>query len=809
MAFTVSPTVYPLEGEWGLRIAYPIWGIAWAEEFVAILNARRAQYNLAPIEATNGDKYLRYVDIAQRHAENEGAAAWSDHNWSGFPVGWQTFRERAYKWGGHAEQQLVGTENILVSISVYSYSGTQDGIPWAMDAGYITENLMTPQTAFDSWWESHIGHRENMMLNWADANITVWVGFGYGIRPENKAPQLVPAENYQAIYIVTDYGPTEVPEMEILLNTSYNLNGAMIETLISSYSLYTNTQVLATHSLSYSLRFDKAHSAPYGCRVGLAHVVPLTYSVAKANIAGYVGTGPVKQSYGSLYHLLRGDPLLKEHRVRYGVAVGRAFSSPYEPLPSVRAKDAAPYTDLAKVRVSTSSPYEPLSRVRNSSVVRYLSPSSVQGSVRHGYSMLVPVQQSKLSPYSLTNRVRTACGGKWDLNNLNQVRVGNKTFWSIDSTAAAPLNVTASLQVNNRSIPLSDAVVSQNEGDSPWEARIRLTDRDDFVPINDGDEVVLTLGGEDYYLIVTGKSVTRNAPANVDLQISAKSPVVLFDSPFASTFDFTNTAPLLAKDAAEQLLGFAIAIWEAPNWLVPARRLSFEKVTPLEAVKRLVGAAGAIIVAEKNGSLAVRSKFPIPVNQYAETVVPDELVFTGTKDNISISEEHEVREEYNQFRIMEGESAYNDKMEYIPDEIPTGELYDDGKPVTTTSPNTGTLRVYPSPYRYNFRVRASSVASVGMDQKGEIVHDETQELITFVKGAAGLSYPISSLVSVVWHSESLGSVSFDVGGTSLTTSADNDNQGYGLATITYKTQAFEYAVVGVKGTSALMLMEDL
>ena len=857
MSITVNPNETPTER--GFVVDYPVWGRDWLEEFLSIMNAARARIGLPPFMLPDGNKYNHYIDIAQGHAENEGKVGWSDHNYSGFPVGWQTFGERSLMWGGANAMLMTGSENILVSVQSQHWEITWGGTTYAMDIGPL--RLMPPQEAFDGWWNSTIGHRENMLLNWGSHKITVWVGFGHGNRAENKTPQLLPAENFQALYISTDFGPTEVPEMEILLNSNYTLNGALIETLIGSYSLTCYSKIRVAHESRYSTHLAKGHIAQYGCRVAIAHEASFTYRVAGSNKAEYTTTVPVQAAKESSYRLWNRYPLAKQHAAPYTYRVMAALPSTYSvpervkvaasalygDLPraaaaskanyddaaviqsalwgtydlqprlyaamqsdygdtnKVRCENAVLYGDLPRVKHSNYAPYSVPTQVRAGNTAPYGAAFKVRAKSAAVYSMYPVVRAAMASPYTGTVPVVTDYSTKWDLLDMNPVARDNKSFWSIDRDPAVPINTMATLLVGGRLLPIADAVVSQSEESTPWEARVRLTNLADYVGISDGDAVVLSIGGEDYRLIVTGKSISRGGPAQVDAQISAKSAVVLLDTPFAQTFSFNNIEATFARDTVEYLLG-PVTEWNLPNWAIPAFRLAFEGVTPLEAAKRLVGASGGLIVADKDGSLIVQSKFPVPTPGYGQVEVAH--TFTDSEDTLSVSEDHEAREGYNQFRIREGEAGFQDRLEYLPDQIPTGGLNGDGTPATEDSPDSGIVRAYPSPYRNTFKLYvAQEVGATVMVPKGEVVHDERQELVTFDKGVVGLSYPIYELVNIEWHSQALGGLSFDPGGTTLTASTDV-NQGYGLATVTYRTKAFEYTTTGVRGTSALILMED-
>lgn len=335
-----------------------------------------------------------------------------------------------------------------------------------------------------------------------------------------------------------------------------------------------------------------------------------------------------------------------------------------------------------------------------------------------------------------------------------------------------------------------DMVLEASETTSVWSATIRITDPSDYMATMEGDQVTLTVGGEDYLLVVLTKSINRSSPASIDMRVTAASPLVLKDAPRANPQSYLYDVPKTAREIVEDILGGTVT-WNLVDWLIPAGRVQFQDVVPLEAARRVVEAAGGVILSNKDGSIVVQSEFPIATNFYA-TATPDH-VFTDDSDNLSATENYDFREQYNQFRISEVEVTQGDRLEWVPDE---------------DIPLQGIVRLYPSPWRTTVTVRTTEDAPSTVYNLTGVVSRQEEEEVEFREGTASLSYPLSGTPVIQWLSVPLGGVSYALNSVGLT-APKTVNGGYGLAKVTYQVDAIEYAVLGVDGTSVQFIAEEI
>lgn len=342
-----------------------------------------------------------------------------------------------------------------------------------------------------------------------------------------------------------------------------------------------------------------------------------------------------------------------------------------------------------------------------------------------------------------------------------------------------------------RVFSIVDMVFESSEATSVWSGTLNITNPDDFAITAEGDEVVLSVGGEEYTLIVLTKSINRSDPARISMRINVASRLVLKDSPRATPQTYSFDVAMSAKEMVEEILGEVVE-WELVDWMIPAGRVRFEEVVPLAAARRVVEAAGGIIQSNPDGTIKVRSLFPVATNFYA-TATPDH-VFTDDDDNLSASATYEYRDQFNQFRISEAETAQGDRFEWVPSE---------------DSVLVGTLRFYPSPWRETVTIRTTEpVAGTTYTPLGVVARTEEDEEVEFRDGIASTRYPIVGAPTIEWLSTPLGGVTTVDFGTSLT-APRSVNGGYGLARVTYQVQAIEFAVTGVDGTSVQFIAEEL
>lgn len=777
----VEPT--PATDTLGMMASYPVLGVEWHEEFLAIVNAQRLRFGLTPYRLPTAYDFINHGDIAQSHSQNMVDVRKFDHNNVAFPVSYQTFTERI---GVAQAVNGFGMENIQFSArATYDPSN-----PAAYDSHHMVVNdttIYTPQEAFDAWWYSP-GHRSNLLRYTEDQDIVSYMGIAIGGAPLYVGGVATGySSEWNAVYLTHVMLDLQETVMEVLLGVNYEFNGALIEELPITYDLNAYVRVLQQNGGKFSLHVAKTHDGVYGCRVSTQHQGVLQYSLQAGHSANYVGTVPLASAHEADYKIKDTTTVVQMNASPFSVHVAVTHSAPYCPPPnSLRAANVAGYSLFVKVTAEHDSPYWSMLKVAQDHQSPFWGLDTLRASNSASYSMMVRPKAAHDGLYGMLNNVRVGSEGEWDIKNTNHVAAGTTSFWTLSTGTPAPTVSDTYMTVGGRDVRLSDAVIAQSEGSPQWEARMRLANIADYVLIMERDTVVLNLGGESYTLIITGKSLSRNAPPNVDAQVTAKSAIVLKSAPYAAKTDYRYNTPTLASAIVADMIG--AVNWEMVDWLIPADRVQLSDAMPLDAANTIVQVVGGVIQCEKDGTVTVRNLFPVAVNKY-DISSPD-VTLTDDDDTLSVSEEYEFKEGYNKLRIREGEASFGDSIEYEP---------------TEGSLTTGLMRVYPSPWRDTWRVYSTDSITL-LTPKGMVSRSE-EELVQFADGNASTKFPVFAITNVRWFSDSLGGIGFDAGSKSLS-SGNTVNFGYGLAVITYTTQSYDYDVVGTLDTSTLVLMED-
>ncbi len=336
---------------------------------------------------------------------------------------------------------------------------------------------------------------------------------------------------------------------------------------------------------------------------------------------------------------------------------------------------------------------------------------------------------------------------------------------------------------------IEEAVLSLAEGDYAWTASIILVDLAFYQLLKRGDVIDLNIDGELYNLIVESKSLNRNGPGQVQMRLEAMSPSIFYRPPYTDLIDYENSTATTARAAVEAILGASVT-WDCIDWPIPAGRITAEQAVPIELAQQIVETIGAVIQPDKAGNLVVRDAFRVNIPDYA-TATPDH-VYTDIEHNLSVQETFEPRDDYNRFRVLEGEAGFTDSLEWVPDEdISTG----------------GVLRAYPTPWRTSIQVVHTDGASVSLVLVGTETRQET-EVIEFVAGTATLGFPAISLDTVDWKSDALTGLVLNSHEATITCGT-SVNQGYGLAEITYSVESINYRSNAPLGSVVQYLIEDL
>lgn len=383
--------------------------------------------------------------------------------------------------------------------------------------------------------------------------------------------------------------------------------------------------------------------------------------------------------------------------------------------------------------------------------------------------------------YSIRESVAARHQAPYSVLDYEPIGVRNEARYAILEATIQSFANTPRILHNGAEMVGAECTVSCDEGSAYWIARVTVGDPSQYAAVQLRDQLSIDLGFEAVELVVDGKSIERNSPAAIDLVISGISPLALLDAPFAQKGAHSWPAPTLASAIVAELLG--PVEWNLPDWHIPPANAVFEGVTPVQAATAVVDSIGGLIESNPDGSIVCRSAFPVSIPNYPAAALAFDLT---DHDVFSIRENIQPQRGFNRVIVANdagsGTGAGGDRLEYEADE---------------GSDISGIVRAYLGVQRPVTLVHTS--LDVAITPRGLVQRDEV-ETIEFIEGAASLRYLPDSIVSVTYMSADLGAVQFS--GSSLSAAV----AGYSLATVAYRTSAWEWRVVKDEATEVQFVL---
>lgn len=524
---------------------------------------------------------------------------------------------------------------------------------------------------------------------------------------------------------------------------------------------------------SYITQIFLAYGIPLGVKMNTSELMQ-TYTVTGAGIV-----------YLSQEYLLDAiTPVKVQHIMEYGIKISTSFNAPYRyrvavghsTLNALRVTYAhtSIYADATNVKVSLSSLYDlSILSVRLGHDATYST--NISQSLASTYNIKYPVIVSHVSHYGDIVPVEKGHTTEWGVRSNNKVHVGHKSYWVNSTDTITSIIHSTILSIGGKDIPIQEAIISSSEGRVSWSCKVILDKPEDHSLFIEGSEFTIDMGGDIYNFVYSTKGISRGGVGEVTYTVEGLSRVVLLQPPRASTISKTYEVGMSAKSIIEDLLGTTVQ-WDFLPWHIPANLVSFEDADPVEVAVGVLASAGALLESNYDGSLLVRSKYPVPTSQYYN-VTPDEYYY-DLLDNLSSSEQYEVREGFNIYRVTNTDMSYSDKLEYIQGD----------------SELEGLLRAYPTPWRTTIDIQTTSQSSVILGERYWSSREE-ESIVEFTAGVASIPYIADSIISVVWYSEQLSGLVHERYSDKLTVGVGT-NKGYGLAKIVYKTSYLECSIQG-------------
>lgn len=390
--------------------------------------------------------------------------------------------------------------------------------------------------------------------------------------------------------------------------------------------------------------------------------------------------------------------------------------------------------------------------------------------------------------YSSSERVHSSLAINCTLSEYTSVSRGLMIRYSLQPDAQVIQGVTTSTAVKvqgSKPLDVKTITLGHSTSSYSWAGTLELLTQESFNSLAHNDEVLITLGGTSYLVIVdsSSRSTSINAPT---LSVPIISPTAKLTTPRSALITRAWDSPTMARTICEQAVGQVID-WGIIDWLIAGGLVSAAKESPLSILARVLGAVKAVISTNANGTLKVRYNMKYPPQEWSQHT-PDHS-YSDVTDAIVVHEVKAVKPYFNNFFISSlsssptvGEPSYT--MSLALDDRP------DGLNKGVTAFKAGDIA-----YVYMVVPKGLTVSKVevsaGSIRKLYAGMLNKEETLTFGNSNTGtLSMPAHSYFSSIWQGKSLGQVHLSPDGLNVTT----DLTGTAMAKVKYRTNVIFYAI---------------
>lgn len=402
----------------------------------------------------------------------------------------------------------------------------------------------------------------------------------------------------------------------------------------------------------------------------------------------------------------------------------------------------------------------------------------------------IDLRVGTLIPLDLNAYVRSGVQVAYDLLSYTPIVKGLVITAPMLSTApivrTVPFTISDPTGVDPDGLDLTEAQLVAEEGSYGWQGTFYLEKLEDLNKFTAHSLFTCDLGADTYVFMVDAKNLVRSTASEFKAVLKGISPSARLVAPRAKTLTKTWETATTAHDIINEVLDGYPALLEIINWGIPASRFGVEKASPMDVIEEIAAAVGGVVDTLPDGTLRVRSKYPLSVPQWGPFTVDhtyddDPHVFSADDNDVPIRV-------YDKFRIMDAEAEDSgDRLEYTE--------------ITSTS---GEVRVYPAPWRTTAYLDSTSPSCVIGPSTLEIRDEE--ETIEIYNGEGQTQFPILSVNLLQWlEVDLLGVVA---GGDSTKVTTTHATEKYSLLKINYKTRCLVYPVSGAIGQEVQFLLRN-
>ena len=398
---------------------------------------------------------------------------------------------------------------------------------------------------------------------------------------------------------------------------------------------------------------------------------------------------------------------------------------------------------------------------------------------RLAWAVAGPVSARHKAKWSYLASVSNSHRTTWQYLPKNPVSQHMRSTWAIapDQTATnIPINATLKRLDTDEFIDFYSISISGDEDSWLWSFNVEIEDLAIWQVLQADNDLPMVLeasvNGHEFRFIAEGRSKSRRR-GKASYSITGRSPTVVLGDRYSEQITKTWADTTAKTVAVELCSGKGIALdWQTVDWPLASGKLAVKNKRPIDVIRMLANAVGAIIQSTPGGDLVVRPRHPVSPTKYSE-VVPDQII-TDADDIFDISESWEHRPGYNSVDITDKGTASEPKVRV--------------SVANTSVPTAKVLKVSVVPWQM---VVLEHTAKDKMDiaYQGHEVEQKT-EIVTISDGRGRVSQPWYGTVDFQWLYRDLGAVEVDEDG-----SISSGVIGNSVLKITYSTKHHRFLAV--------------
>ena len=310
----------------------------------------------------------------------------------------------------------------------------------------------------------------------------------------------------------------------------------------------------------------------------------------------------------------------------------------------------------------------------------------------------------------------------------------------------------------------------------------------EFAACTIGRDIALQIGAEPVQLRVADRKRSR-AHGQWRYTVELQSPSAWLDAPWAeqAAGTYSGTAASIAASLAAGAEHPVALAWQTVSWPIPADTVLANGSSPLELIRQIKDAAGAVLQSLPDGSLVVEPEYPVALPQWAATA-PSYTVVEAA-EVVSAEDDADWRDGSNAYlvgNVSAGNSSAGGDIRISEVDNPDG-----GK----------SIRVATVPWNPSMRLSHRGGTWVQLSGLGDRSRQET-ETVQVVDGVGRLQYRFDGLVASDYLEAELGAISIAEEGT-ITTATLGDT----LIALTYTTRSRDYQLINPRAEEVMVVAE--